>query len=150
MANPKQVQVSFESILDQPAESFDRPPPIPNGTYAAVVQGPPEEIESKTGTPGLRFVFKLMHPFEDVDANELEKYGGLGDNTTLRRDFYVTQKSGFFLRDFLEKCGVDITGKTLLEASNEAANKEVGINVKQNLTNTGNMRTEIVGYVSIE
>jgi len=99
---------NFSDILDKPASGDTRPPPIPVGTYLAIVRGLPEYFESaKKKTPGARFTLELLQAGEDVDPDELEAMGGI-QNKTLRHDIWLTDESLWRGREFCEHCGVDV------------------------------------------
>lgn len=123
MAKP--AQVSFESILDTPANEVERPKPLPAGTYDCIVRGLPEYGEStQKKTPFCRFTLAVQAAGDDVDPAELEEMGGVADKT-IRTTYYTTPDAMFRLTDFLEHCGIDLEGKTVRQAIDETPNCSV-------------------------
>lgn len=134
MANP---QTSFESILDMPATEVERPKPVPAGSYHCVVQGMPEHGESaKKKTPFVKFTLALQSAGEDVEADELEAYGGL-EGKTIKTTYYTTPDSLFRLTDFLEHCGIELEGKSIRAALDETTNCSVGCFVSHRASEDG-------------
>lgn len=124
------AQARFESVLDMPATDFERPPPIPPGTYGAAVKGLPEWIKSdRTGTEGVQFAMALLQAADDVDKEALEAIGGIAEKVMPYR-FYVTEKSGYRLREFLEDLGIEVQGKSLRAASQEANGRQCLLSVR--------------------
>lgn len=132
---------SFSSILDRPATDFDRPPPLPVGQYLTVIAGlPRKDKSSKKGTDYVEFALKFIiavdgddgQPTVDPDAlAEYEQLCKLAD-TTRNLTFYITEKSGYRFREFLEDdLEIDLNGKTLWEAAQEAVNSQVIVSIRQ-------------------
>lgn len=130
---------NFGSILDKPATDFNRPPPLPGGHYLCVCMGLPRKDKStKKQTDYIEHVIKFLKPFEnsdgetDVDTDELRAVGGIGDETTMKLTFYITEKAGYRYREFLEEdLGVDLEDKSLWEGAQETAGKQLVVFVKQ-------------------
>src|SRR5215472_10004854 len=126
-----QTKPTFGSILDQPAQDAERPPLLPRGYYHTVVQSFREDKSSK-GTEFVAFSLKVIGPWEgrgEPDEDELEEFGEVRDSIIEAR-FYLTEKSKYRLREFLEHCGVDRSdGKSFKQACPETTNCEVLVQV---------------------
>jgi hypothetical protein len=131
---------NLSSILDRPSEDAERPKPIPQGTYICTVQSWEEGSSTKKQTPFIRFILKPIDAGEDVNAEDLEEAGGLGERT-IATTYYLTDNSEYRLREFLDHCGVDAkNGKTKLthrERSEMALNTQVGAFIKHRASEDG-------------
>jgi len=127
---------NLADILNKPATDFNFPPPLPVGGYHCVVAGLPEQIESsEKKTPGFKFTLKPIGVLDDVDTEELEKLGGL-DGKTIPHTMWISQDAGkqettvAMLREFLEHCGIDPEGKSVMGMIDEVPNAEVIVFMK--------------------
>lgn len=114
------TQPHFASILDEAPTEVTRPLPLPAGTYLCVVGQPEEGKSSKKGTPFVKFPLRPMAALDDVDTDALEEVGGL-EGKNLATTFYLSPDSVFFLDDFHQNCGIDLSDP----ASRRARNAEV-------------------------
>lgn len=129
---------NFGSILDRPASDFERPVPLPAGTYLAVIQGLPRRDKStKKQTDYIEYNVKFLKPFEnddgetDVDLDELKTMGGCKDKE-MKLTFYITEKAGYRHSEFLaDDIGIELEGKSQWEAAQEAAGQQLLVFVKQ-------------------
>ncbi len=133
MANPK-----FADILDRPADDVKPPPTLPQGPYLTILQGLPEQIESsKKKTPGLRFLHKIIAPLDGVDEEALALIDGGVVGKIVKNDLWLTEDSLFMLKQFLENCGIDMSGKTITAGIDETPNTEVVIFIKHDASEDG-------------
>lgn len=97
----------FSTLANTKVGEVERPKPMPEGHYLAVITGEAQEhVSSQKKTPALRFPFKLVGPGEDVDADEFEAAGGaklLEKERTI--DFWMTPDSMFRFTDFGKALG---------------------------------------------
>lgn len=127
---------NLSDILSRPATEFNFPPPLPVGGYHCVVAGLPEEIESsQKKTPGFKFTLNPIGTDSDVDEEELAKLGGLdGKSIThtlwISQDALKTETTVAMLREFLEHCGIDAEGKSVMAMIDEVPNAEVKVFIK--------------------
>ena len=130
---------NFASILDQKAEDVKAPPLLPTGSYLTVVQGLPETGQSsKKQTDFFKFTHRIVQPLDDVDHDELEAAFPEGvAGKTVANTFYLTENSLFMLKQFVENCGIDMTGKTMRQCVDELPNCEVVINIRHRPTQDG-------------
>ena len=147
---------NLSDILNRPATDFNFPPPLPVGGYHCVVAGLPEEVESsEKKTPGYQFTLNITGADEDVDAEELDKLGGL-DGKSLKHTFWISQDPNkvettvAMLRDFLEKCGISPEGKSIMAMIDEVPNSEVIAYVKHTpLQGRDGFRAEIAKFAPV-
>ena len=133
------MATQFAPILDRPPTEFDRPLPLPAGTYSTVIQGQPRYDKSaKKQTEFVEFTHKFISAGEDVDEEELTKALTKADGTTknltdvtMRNTFYITENSVWRLREFLNNCGLDANNAdaSLRELVEETPNQQVGVYV---------------------
>lgn len=108
----KQHAANFTSILSRPATDFERPKPLPQGTYLMLVK-PPYRLDesSKKKTPFIEWLCDVVEAGEDVDPTELAEMGGIAGRQ-VKATFYLTEEATFRLREFLEVLGLDTTKPT--------------------------------------
>lgn len=138
---------NFQSILDTPAESIEKPKPLPQGSYLCTVKGLPRfDKSTKKQTPFVEFTLQLNHAGEDVDQEELAAMGGIA-NKTLKATFYYKEEEPDSLwraMEFLEHCGVEKSGspRTMIDSS---PNSEVVAYVKHEPSTDGTSVFAVVG-----
>jgi len=150
MANP-----NFSSILDKPASNIERPKPLPVGTYLTIIKGLPRyDSSSKKQTPFIEFTHEFIQAQDDVDAEELEALGGLrnkdGTAKQMKNTFYLTEASGWRLREFLEALGFDFEDgvTTMRQAAEESANSEVYVTIRHEASDDGKSVFAKIGGVA--
>ena len=128
----------FSSILDAAPSEVERPKPLPQGTYTAVVQGLPRQDKStKKQTPYVEFTLAILANGVDVDQDELKAMGGFSGKT-MRATFYLTEGAAWRLDEFLEHLGIELDGKkSRAEMIEEAPGKQVGVYVKHTPSQDG-------------
>lgn len=121
---------NFESVLDMRADEIERPQPIPEGTYLAIVKGFPEEVEvGKDNTKAINYTMQFIRPQPDVNEDKLNtmlKGEALNTKTIVNR-YFLTDKAAYRLKEFLfDHLGIDDGkgSKTLKAATSEAPGKQ--------------------------
>lgn len=80
-------------------------PPLPTGTYLALIVGNHEMIKAKTGTDGIQFEYRLVQAGEDVDPVELDTHltarNASLHEVTGKHTIYDSAYAGSALRDFI-------------------------------------------------
>lgn len=128
---------NFSELLNTPLDDVERPKPLPAGSYLCVVKGLPEHGKSaKKQTPFVNFTLAPQQALEDVDTDALEEMGGL-ENKTIKATYYLTENSLWRIKDFFETCGIDISGKTIDQASEETVNCQVVAVMKHEASEDG-------------
>jgi len=132
--------MNFLDTLKTRANEIERPPLIPIGTYTAMVKKVPESGSVSDGKwDTLDFQLQLVSAGEDVDQDDLAKFGGLGGHATVRHRFMFNteDKAAFdrtlfqlkrFLLDHLKVSGSD--DSTLAELINNSVNTSCLVAIK--------------------
>lgn len=129
---------NFGALLDKPGSEVERPKPLPQGSYTAMVQGLPRfDKSAKKQTELVEFTLKLLSAGEDVDAAELAELGGLADKT-IKDTYYITEGSLWRLKDFLANCDLDAEGDaSLRELLEETPGKQIGVFIRHEASQDG-------------
>lgn len=135
----------FADVLDRKIEEIVQPPNLPIGTYIWSVTKHPETAEISNGKfEKLSFLLGCISATDDVDPDELEKYGSV-NGTILRKDFLFTtdeeEKNKFDqtlnnVKRFLSHCGVDVEKGSLKEAIAASVGSSVLADVVHNPSDT--------------
>lgn len=119
-----------KTLLDEAPDHVERPKPLPEGGYIAVVGRWETGESAKKKTPFVRFPLRIVGVGEDVDQDELEAAGGI-DGKTVRTDFYTTEEAIYRLDAFHEHCGLDLSEELTRKMRNdEVLNAQVGVVIK--------------------
>lgn len=130
----------FQSILNKPAASVEKPKPRPPGTYLCIVAGPHKqrEVKGKDGTefPVVDINLKTVQADKDVDMAQLAEAGGVGN--TIQNTFFLLSADGtdnsWRLLDFLEHTlGIEKSGKSLAQMLAEIPGKECYATIKHEI-----------------
>ena len=149
MAKP-QTKPQFASVLDMPASEVEAPPPLPVGSYIAVVQGQARiDKSAKKQTPFAEFTLKLLEALDDVNTDDLEKIGGIADKT-MKYTIYDTEKTRHMYREFIEHCGVEIPedGSSIGQLFAELPGRQVVVHVKHEPSQDGKRVNSRISYTS--
>lgn len=113
--------MDFTSILNKPADSVERPKPIPAGTYRFVVTKYEfGKVNNEKQTPYVRFHCKPLEPKDDVDMDLLAQSPKWNERE-MRLDQYATEDSLWRLTEFLEKhLQIEASGRTIAQMLEEA------------------------------
>jgi hypothetical protein len=125
--------MSFEDVLSKKSADVVKPPPIPAGTYIAMVVGQPKKVEvGQDKTPCFDYDLKLLQPQDDVNQDELNALtGGFSNASPVRARFFLTEKAAYRLKDFLTACGVEEGDLTLGQRAMQATGRQVKVLMKQ-------------------
>ncbi|MBZ5653190.1 MAG: hypothetical protein LAO18_22220 [Acidobacteriia bacterium] len=111
---------NFGSVLDVPASEIKAPVALPAGPYLCVVQGlPKQDVSSKKKTEYLEYTLTPLQVMEEEMEAGVAELGGLTDKT-IRATFYLSEKSVYRLKEFIEHCGVEIAEGEGLRGPSEA------------------------------
>ena len=117
---------TFSALLNKSMSDVERPKPMPQGSYVAMVQGLPRfDKSSKKQTEFVEFTLKLLAAGEDVDAEALAEMGGIADKT-IKDTYYLTENSLWRLKEFLVNLGMP-EDMSMQEAVEAAPGKQIGI-----------------------
>lgn len=117
----------FTDALNRSMEEIKRPPPLPIGHYIMSITKMPDAPEDMNSSKGsyekLTIQCQTVVASDDVDPDELADYGNPA-GVPLRLDFIFNtdpaEEAKFEgtlnrLKDFMAKCGVDVSGGSLGE-----------------------------------
>jgi hypothetical protein len=119
----------FADLLSSKVEDAKRPPSLPVGNYILAIKGY-EAVESdKKKTPGIEVTYGVVAPAEGVDPRLLE---GIDlSQRELYDSFWLTDAAKYRLREFLEKIGCNIHGRSFREVLPEINGMKVKAYVTQ-------------------
>ena len=129
-----EARPNFSSLLDEAPTEVKWTPPIPQGSYVAVIQPGWTKTTSRKGDDVHEFNFKLIQPFEDVDEEELQTW--INDNGPItekifKRQFYITPNAIPYLDEFHQASGIDLSKKvSRLLRNDEVGNHYIGVYLK--------------------
>lgn len=145
-----QAKPTFASILDAPAQDFVAPPPIPVGSYVAIVSGLPRiDKSSKKQTEFVEFTLNIQSALDDVDQEELKAMGGIA-GTTIKDTYYITEKSAYRLRETLEHMGIETEGKAFRPMLDETPGKQYVIVIGHEPTDDGRIFSRVKRTAPVE
>jgi hypothetical protein len=121
MAKQSTKPAAMEDILERQITDFEAPKPLPPGEYTFVIEGQPRFDKSpQKQTPFYEYRCRPLAAMETVDAQALADAGGL-ENKSIRLTFYITDKAGHLLSEFLQNIlGLDVDGMKVNQAAGEA------------------------------
>lgn len=115
----------FNALLDTQADNVEAPKPLPSGEYTFRISSYEMGQSSQKQTPYIRYLLQPTAAGDDVDEDMLEEVGDW-QQKQLRATFYLTDRSMFMLRNFLEgACQIEVAGRTFKELIPEAVGCEV-------------------------
>ena len=123
--------VNWDEILSKKTDEISRPETVPVGTYIGVITEFKLDTSKNKGTPYCRYSIRPISPQGDVDQDALTKFGGIEKlaSKLLNLDYYLTPDAQYRLKEFLERLGVGISGRSLQAVIPDAVNKQVRIHV---------------------
>jgi len=126
---------NFTDILNKPADSIEKPKPLPVGTYLCVINGPHKQREIND-KPVIDITYKTVQAQPDVDAEALAASGGVGKFLT--QTFFLTNNDGqvndYPILAWMENAlGIEKTGKSLAQMLSEIPGKQALVTVKHNI-----------------
>lgn len=126
----------FKSLLNQPlsSDTFDRPPPLPEGSYVAQVgEYKFDKANSEKKTPFVSFKMKLIEALPDVNAEELAAATVKKNlfDFDLKHDLYLTGDAAWRLAEFLKDHAKVDSGLTGAEGIQAAVGKSVVVVMKK-------------------
>jgi hypothetical protein len=95
---------NFAELAQVRVGEVERPKPVPEGHYSAVITGPMKEHKAKSGNFAMRFPFKLSAPGDDVDTDDLQAMGGLPDKE-YTIDFWMSPDARWRFTEFGKSMG---------------------------------------------
>ncbi len=140
--------VDFTAELNTNFDAVERPRPLPAGSYTMIIKNKELGRSKQKGTPYVRYFVSPIAPREDVPLDELEAMADWRE-TELRLDFYITPKSNFRIKEFLEALGVSTAGRTIADLIDEPLGKTIigAVRHEPSNRNDGTMFAVLDSYV---
>lgn len=144
----------FKKLLSLPANTIEKPKPVPQGLYRAMLDGFQATKVGQKQTSAVNQGFRLLAIHADVEPEDIEAYGGEAKllGRKMSNNFFLTEDSMWRLTEFLkEKVGQDTDdGRSIGEHLQEAQNREVIIEVKHRIDDrTGDPIANIDGFLNV-
>lgn len=105
---------NFAALLDKKADDVEQPKTLPMGTFNWAILEHRFDESAKKKTPFIEFTVSPRGALEDVDEDLLAECTNWQDKK-MRLTFYLTDDSLYRLKEFMEHCGIDLTGRTIAE-----------------------------------
>jgi hypothetical protein len=111
----------FSKILSKPADSIEKPKPLPVGMYLCTV----EKYEVReAGDKGVaEITLKPIAPQDDVDMTDLQEQGGIGERR-LRYSLWLDENALWKIKTTADALGVAHVGKSIGELLAEFPNHQ--------------------------
>lgn len=135
----------FSQLLSAPVDSFDKPKPLPAGTYyGRITTFKVDEVQNEKKTPYVRLNLVLDSAGEDIDPSLLSGTDDSGKTWSIdltkkpvHIDYYLTPDSQYRIRELMEDLGMVITGRSLNETLPELQGQAVLIAMTQKPSRDG-------------
>lgn len=132
------MSTDFNALLSKPADSYERPKPLPEGEYVATI-GKHEfgQAKNEKKTPYVRFTLQLIEALPSVDADALAL--ALGEKTlsdkTMTLDQYLTGESMWRLGQFLVDHAGAEAGIPANEQISQITGQQIIVTLKHRINN---------------
>jgi len=128
--------MDFSTALDTEIGSVEKPPLVPRGTYIAQVSRLPknETVGANKNWDKLVFPLKLIAPTDDVDIDDLQAFGDIGNAYVEhvfmfnKEDEAAFKKGLYYAQMFLEQT-LEITGVTFREGLAQSIGRELLVTI---------------------
>ncbi len=127
---------NFSDLLSMSAEEAKAPKPLPTGTYTFNVKGHEFGESTKKHTKYVQFNVNPINPEPDVDMEALNAFENWNQKE-MRLTFYLTTDSIFRLKDFMEHCGMNISGRTFDALIPEVTGSQFNGNIEHSVSDDG-------------
>lgn len=129
------MSIDLRTLMDKPLDSYERPKPLPSGTYLGIVKGHTvDKAKNENETPYVKFTVQIMSAEADVDADLLVDVDFT--KKQLSKTFYLTEDAGYRLKDFIKSCGLSGSGG-LAQALEEVKGAQVMVFVTTKASKSG-------------
>lgn len=131
---------NFRALLTQNSTQVERPKPLPEGHYYAVVREQKFDVSRQKQTPFVRFE---MVPEEATDDVDQELLAGIDlSQKQLRKDYFITPSALYRLTDMLDKVIGD-PERSIEERIPEMRGARVLIQVTQRRSDNGDVFNDV-------
>jgi len=144
--------VNIKALIDRPVESAKKPTTKPAGTYSGVIASYKFDESSQKKTPFCRITVKNCQSTADVDRTLLVDPED-GSPMDLERwapyeDYYLTDDALYRLRELMESCRMNISGRSFSETIPELVNQPVMFTIiHETITDKQTNEARIVGKI---
>lgn len=122
--------VDFKALLSRPVASAERPKPKAAGTYSGIIESFRFDTSAQKKTPYVRFTLTNLSPGPDVSQADLDAAGADLSRWKPTIDFYLTEDALYRLREVIENCVPNSSGRSFNETVPEMKGKAVLITVQ--------------------
>lgn len=124
-------EADFEAILNVQMDNIEKPKPIPQGRYHAVVKTYKFITSKEKNTPGAEVTFRLVRPIETED-DELANSMDFSEKE-FRTTYWLSKDAQFRAKEFLEAhLGIHSSGRNMGEVWKDCPNQECGVQIVHN------------------
>lgn len=127
------MAVNFQELLRRPIAEVKRPEAKPPGTYTGIIKSHRFDVSKVKKTPFVEFTLNNVQPGADVDPQQLASYNENFPDAikkwTPKNEYYLSDDAIFMLKDLIESCKLDTTGRAFDEVIPELVNQPVQFNV---------------------
>lgn len=119
------MTTDLRSLLQTNFDDVKAPVPLPAGSYRGIiVKYDFGQTKGENQTPFIQYTIQLLSACDDVDPNDLD------DNIDwsrkqIRKSFYLTHEALYRFKEFVQKLGIDPTGRTPDSVVADTLNKQV-------------------------
>lgn len=127
----------FSKILNTSLDEVKAPVPVPPGTYAIQITKHELNEFGQKKTPGVKFSFKLLSAYEDVDQDELAKVENW-QSRELNKTYWLTEDSIYRVKDAAKDVfGIKVEGRSLGEIIEEFRGQSAAVNISVRIADQG-------------
>lgn len=130
------MAADFKALLSKGADTVERPPLLPDGTYYGNIKSHQFGESREKKTPFVEFTFQVTGPGEDIADQDFSKIDF--SKKTMRQQYYLTDDAMYRLRELMEGLGMNIAGRSFGELIPEMQNMGVLLAVATQAGNDGN------------
>lgn len=127
------MSINFQDLLRRPIDEVKRPEAKPPGTYTGTIKAHRFDVSAVKKTPFVELTLNNVQPGADVDENQLKTYNegfpGSISKWTPKADFYLSDDAIFMLKDLMESCKLNTTGRGFDEVIPELVGQPVQFTV---------------------
>lgn len=127
---------NFNSLLSAPTDQFQKPKPLPAGTYKGIVKKHEFDQSREKKTPFVRFDIQPTEAMQDVAPDDLA--GVELNKKLLRATYYLTPDASYRVVELAKSLGYQTEGRSLGEVILDiSSNSEVLLDVTQRTSTDG-------------
>jgi len=119
--------VDFASLLNKPADSIERPKPMPPGTYHGQITNTEFGESAQKRTPYCRVHVNVQSADESIPPDQLTD---VKLPRLMRRDFFLTDDAMYRFTEFMQSCGISLEGRLISECVPDLLQQPVLVDVK--------------------